>query len=92
MKGIERRNLEKGQPRSPTGEEWRAIEEKIAAGNFSGESERKNARTTVRYISRADRRSAKVIFDRLSEEGKTELQRILDEVGFKLDFQDKNER
>ena len=86
MKGIDRIHIERGQTRSPTGEEWRVLEEKITAGNFSNEDDRKNARVTVRYISRADRQSAGVVFERISEKGRGELQRILNEVGFKLDL------
>ena len=83
MKGIKRKN---GSKFAPTGEEWRRIEAGIAGGQFPSKRELRYARDALRAISRYDTGSAWLHVGNLSPEGKDELNRILDTLGFELDF------
>ena len=90
MRGLERRKLEKGSPRSPTGEECRTIEEKVIATSFSSHAERLTALAVVRAIFRYNSSSAKITLEKLSPEGKSQLDQVLAEVGFELKFSEEN--
>ena len=91
MKGLERKNLEKGVPQSPTGEERRTIEQRIIESEFGTNAERLAALAVVRSIFRYNSSSAKFAHDKLSSEGKSKLDEILSEIGFKLDFSEKSD-
>ncbi|RJQ34187.1 hypothetical protein C4556_03055 [Candidatus Parcubacteria bacterium] len=83
MKGIKRKAESKY---APTGEEWRRIEAGIAGGQFPNKQEQRHARDALRAISRYDTGSAWLHVGNLSTEGRAELNKILDTLGFELDI------
>jgi len=85
IKGLKKKGAPVGV-QTPTGEEWRAIEEKINKKNFPDEDDLRFARFVIRALSRYASSDAQLKLRRITPEGRAALERILAEVGFEFDF------